>query len=69
MFTLLLEKLILLRGLVSLEPWNIRGTYEPAHQRSPADFADELEQVSPHEEEAAGERTRDADIPDERVGV
>jgi hypothetical protein len=39
------------------------------HQRRPGDFADDLEQVPPHEEEAADQCNRDTDIPDEQVRV
>ena len=43
------------------------GTHYPVHQGHPANFAEELENVLPHEEEEAGQCSRDTDIPDEQV--
>lgn len=39
------------------------------HQRHPAEFVEELGNVLPHEEEAAAQRSRETDIPDEYVRV
>ena len=44
-------------------------TYYPVHQRHPTDFADEVDNILPHEEEETGHRNWDTDIPDEQVRV